>query len=146
MPGGRIVRSDYQLAVPDAWKLRKTSFAAKDNAAAEVWLVHAASDSHVLVIPERLGPDVTVDLDTFHDNVLANLGQTVSGLEVRDTRPSEGGLTIESRGTVDGLALDYIHRLYVSGGFAAQVVAFGPSGQLAPDTQAIVDSFAYGSD
>lgn len=145
VPGGRIIRDDYQLAVPGDWKLRKREAAAKDNPDAEVWLVHASSDSHVIVIPERFGPDMAIDLATYQDNVVGNLRQLVSDLEVTRTVPSQGGVMISSHGMVDGFALDYIHRLYLSGGFGAQIVAFGPEGNLATDTQQIVDSFVYGS-
>jgi hypothetical protein len=144
--GGRIDRADYQLAVPSEWKLRKPEFAVKDNPVAEVWLVHAPSDSHVLVIAERL--DQPIDLEGFQQNVLTNLRAAASDVVVERIAPSTGGVTIRSHGNVPDAAgsmleLDYIHRLVVDGSFGAQVVAFGPKGNLAPDIETIVDSFSH---
>lgn len=119
----------YRVQIPnDTWFLRKTEAAQKDNPLADRWLVSPGNDAHVLIIGERVAAGATVDLEAYQAAILENTEKAASEFEFVDSTPvrfrSGFGRLVHTRGTINGIGIEYYHGLLTRQNLAFQIVGF----------------------
>lgn len=129
LPPGKLtgVATNYTLTPPsDAWALRKSEAAKKDNPLADRWIVRPDKDAHVFVVAEH-APGAVVDLeryvDAVADSILERMHGTIESREPLRTDPKNARL-LRVRADTDGMKLEYYYGLFARGDRAFQVIAF----------------------
>ena len=146
VPGAKF---QYVIANPGkAWYRRSEASITKEKTAADLWLMRPDRDAHVMVIPEALPANMTLDMDRFQDAVLKNYAayffvvqdQTPLRVDVGEARLLRG------KGRMPTGELDFMIVLYVQLPYVAQVTGFGPSasfGDVSEDVLRVVQSLRF---
>jgi hypothetical protein len=99
----------------------------------------------VIVIAERVDPDVIVDMDRFAEVVLGNARQAASDFRMVDRLQLPArGLLLHTQATVGGLAIESYYGLFAQEPWIFQVVAFSNAQQfssVAPELATVISSF-----
>lgn len=109
------------------WYFRKASFAKKDNALADIWLIQPSVDAHVLVIAERIAPGQSVDMDRFAQVVIDNAKKKAENFSLVEQRPISNargfGRLVHTRARINKIDLEFYYGLYAREPEIYQVVA-----------------------
>ncbi len=148
---GAVKGTEFQYLIDNpgrSWYARSAAALARDKAAADVWLTRPDRDAHILVVPEALGANMTLDMDRFQEAVIRNYAG--SSFEVRTQTPIAAGAgearLLQGKGRVSTGELDFLIALYVQPPYAVQVVGFGPAasfGEVSEDVLRVVTSLRF---
>ena len=130
------------------WYFRKASFAKKDNALADIWLIQPSVDAHVLVIAERIGPGQSVDMDRFAEVVIDNAKKKAETFALVEQRPISNargfGRLVHTKARINKIELEFYYGLYAREPEIYQVVASAHAtkfARMAPELLEWVSSF-----
>jgi hypothetical protein len=151
LASGPVPGAKFQYVIDNpgkAWYRRSEASITKEKTAADLWLMRPDRDAHVMVIPEALPANMTLDMDRFQDAVLKNYAayffvvqdQTPLRVDVGEARLLRG------KGRMPTGELDFMIVLYVQLPYVAQVTGFGPSasfGDVSEDVLRVVQSLRF---
>jgi hypothetical protein len=144
---GRAFR--YRLSsTGKEWYFRKASFAKKDNALADIWLIQPSVDAHVLVIAERIAPGQSIDMDRFAQVVIDNAKKKAENFSLVEQRPISNargfGRLVHTRARINKIDLEFYYGLYAREPEIYQIVASAHAtkfAKIAPELLEWVSSF-----
>ena len=142
------VRHDYHVRLPsDAWRLRTTAAAHRDNPLSDRWLVRPDLDAHVLIVAEE-APGNLIVADDYADVITENLRKAAATFDRQSRGPlkqyPDKGRIIRAKARMDNLDIEYLVATVGDYGRAYQLVGFASRTTFAraePDIRAILESF-----
>ena len=151
LKSGSVHGAKFQYLVDNpgkTWSARSQAALAREHTAADLWLTRPDRDAHILIVPEALSANMTLDMDRFQAAVLKNYA--AYAFVIREQSPIPGTVgdarLLRGKGHMPTGDLEFMIALYVQPPYAAQVVGFGPTvsfGEVSEDVRRVVTSLRF---